>query len=112
MVRTRLRPVSNKRAAGLREYSKRRKAFLEAHPYCQWWLAEHGLEESDIINGYVLLPEGWTPVPRSTDVHHKNKRFGSRLNDERFWMAVSREGHEWIERHKNLAREKGYLLPI
>lgn len=113
-----IRRVSKKRAAQLRDYSKLRKIFLEEHPWCQWWLAEHGFEEKDVKVGpdgigWVVGPaplRNQVQVPHSVEIHHRNKRFGSRLNDKDYWLAVSREGHLWIENNKGKAREKGYLL--
>lgn len=55
----------------------------------------------------------------ATDVHHKMGRVGfadqwARINniplllDVRFWLAVSREGHNKIEMNPEWAKEKGY----
>lgn len=49
-------------------------------------------------------------APRATDIHHKNKRHGARLNDETHWLAVCREEHEWIHRNPSEARERGWLI--
>ena len=43
------------------------------------------------------------------DVHHMRGRSGTLLRDKRFWLAVSRPGHDWIERNKEAARELGFL---
>jgi hypothetical protein len=85
--RTRLRPVSAKRSAQLREYAKRRKAFLELHPDCP------------VFAGL-----------RTTEIHHMNHREGDRLNDERYWLAVSRAGHRAIHAFPAEARAKGWLV--
>lgn len=85
--RTKLRPVSRKRSAQLREYAKRRKAFLAAHPFCAVFV---GL--------------------RATEIHHMNHREGDRLNDERYWLAVSEAGHRAIHAFPKEARAKGWLL--
>lgn len=56
----------------------------------------------------------------TTDVHHVMKRIGfadewARINnvplllDERYWLAVSREGHDWIHTNPKEAKELGYL---
>lgn len=55
----------------------------------------------------------------TTDVHHKKGRVGyadefarendiSLLHDQRFWLAVSRSGHRWIEEHPIEAKERGW----
>ncbi len=117
MKRTKIRRVSSKRSTQLREYSKLRKAFLEAHPWCQWWLQEHGLSESDVDRyGWTDLYDpcgNWmakTKVPSSCEIHHMNGRFGSRLNKTEWWLAVSREGHEWVHNNPKEARLRGYLM--
>jgi hypothetical protein len=46
---------------------------------------------------------------RATEVHHARGRVGTLLIDERFWVAVSRPGHRWIEDNKELARKSGLL---
>lgn len=57
----------------------------------------------------------------TTDIHHKRKRRGfadewakenniSLLIDERFWLAVSREGHKKIEDNPTWAYEMGYSI--
>ena len=113
--------ISTKRAAERAEYLYRRSLFLLKHPYCQWWLAEHGKTEADLLlkqkgNPCVSKVDKYPGcftflrVPYSREIHHKNKSRGARLLDESQWMAVSRAGHRWIEAHKSEAREKGYLL--
>lgn len=107
------------RAKQLAAYARQRIAFLKAHPWCQWWLAEMGLREDQVsLNGrvaYVAREGVFTGqklliyCPHSAQVHHKAKRRGAMLLDESQWMAVSEEGHKAIERDKAAARRKGYL---
>jgi hypothetical protein len=47
---------------------------------------------------------------RATEVHHINGREGERLNDQEYWIGVSREGHQWIHSFPKEAREKGWLI--
>ncbi len=49
-------------------------------------------------------------APRSTEIHHTNKRRGEMLNDETHWLAVCRANHERIENDKAWARRAGFLL--
>lgn len=100
MKRTPLKRVSSKRSKELREYAKLRKAYLEAHPYCQVWIQE------GIINGTSL-----NDPPLSTDIHHVRGRWHGRLNDTKYWLAVCRESHEKIHRNPAWAYERGYLHP-
>ena len=45
----------------------------------------------------------------TTDVHHKKGRVGS-LFLERYWVALSREGHKFVEENPEWAKENGYSL--
>lgn len=121
MKRTSLKKVSKKRAKANAEYSKRRKAFLEAHPFCQWWIRQNFLNEYDVIanNGHTRKPvhSGGIPMgevfgicPRSTDIHHMRKPRATYLNDESTWMAVSRDGHQKIHDNPRHSYEVGYML--
>lgn len=74
------------------------------------YIARTGLDEQEVIAKNGRIGGFW--VPRSTQVHHRAKRNGDRLNDERWWMAVCRESHDDVEKNKGWAREEGYLLPI
>jgi hypothetical protein len=89
-----------------------RKLFLAAHPYCQLFLAERGISEAEAFRRGGIIPLNGVPtsIPLATQVHHRDKRRGARLLDERFWMAISPWGHDQIELNKSWARERGYLL--
>lgn len=96
LKRTRINPVSDKRAEESREYSTLRKVFLEGK-FC---------------------PVTGQPA---TQIHHKMGRIGyaddaarakglTLFLDVRYWLAVSHEGHEKIEREKKWAIEMGYSI--
>ena len=101
---------SAKRARQTGIYVREEEKFLEAHPFCQAWIFNERLDERFVLASGGIV-EG-VMVPRSTEVHHRNKKDGDRLLDQRWWLAVCRTQHDWIENHKNLARESGLLLPI
>ena len=114
MKRTALRRISVRRLAETSLYHYRRKQFLLAHPYCQVWLAEHGIVEAEAMRagGQVRFegPDGpRSLIPLATEIHHRNKRRGADLLDQRGWLAVAREAHERIESNKAWARAQGYL---
>lgn len=46
----------------------------------------------------------------TTDIHHKKGRIGDLLLDERYWVALSREGHKFVEENPEWAKENGYSL--
>ena len=73
----------------MREYRKRREVFLRAHPFCS------------------VLPDR-----RSETIHHQRGRVGTLLLDERFWIAVSLDGHRWIDANRDEARRRGLLAQI
>lgn len=112
--RTPIRRVSLKRAKQNREYAKKRKAFLEAHPFCQLTIQREGFNEQIVIedNGDMSVPniDFNFRCPRATEIHHVRGRIGTMLNDETHWLAVSREGHEWIHQHPSEARKRGWLV--
>jgi hypothetical protein len=78
-----IRPISKKRAKQLREYKKLRKEFLK-DKMCAVY-----------------------PQLKATDVHHRRGRIAYLL-DQSTWLAVSRQGHTYIEEHPKEAYEKGW----
>lgn len=100
LKRTPLRRVSTKRAAQLRIYAKKRKAFLarEENQICP--VDQAGFFGENRFSS--LLP--------ATEIHHLDGRENELLLDESKWLAVSREGHSWIHAHSNEARKRGWLV--
>ena len=47
------------------------------------------------------------PHLAATQVHHAKGRRGALLMDERYWVAVSAPGHQWVHAHPLEARELG-----
>ncbi|TXH10456.1 MAG: hypothetical protein E6R03_15415 [Hyphomicrobiaceae bacterium] len=85
-----IRKVSTARAKRMREYSKRRVWFLAMYSKCA-------------VFGDL----------RSNEIHHTRGRIGRLLNDERFWVPVSRKGHEWINNNPAEARKRTWHgLPL
>lgn len=104
--RTPLKRVSKKRAGEMRQYTIKRKAFLERFPICQVWLKENGFvsEAGSLISGAFH-----DKAPRSTEVHHTAGRSKNYLN-EATWLAVSAEAHRRIHQNPSWARANGFLL--
>lgn len=99
MKRTPLRRVSKKRAVENRQYAKLRAEFLEL---------EENIACPVVARGLTGKPLGiWE---RTTQIHHKKRRYGKLLNDRQYWLAVSAEGHAWIEAHPNQARKLSWLI--
>ena len=110
--RKRIPKVTAKRAKANREYAKRRKAFLAAHPMCMAWtrITEHLASCGDpwALSQSCLPPIG--PMGWATEIHHMRKPKRKYLNDESTWLAVSPWSHRWIEDNKSTARLLGLLF--
>jgi hypothetical protein len=99
----RLPRVSKKRRVDSALYAKKRKAFLEGHPYCMaYWTI--------VMSGVPVPVMGfYGNAPATTEIHHTKKPRCKYLNDESTWLAVSAWSHRWIEDHKTAARSLGLL---
>lgn len=92
------KPKTIKRVSGKRQkqeaaYSVARDLFLQK-------------EENKFCPVMAKLKNKTVPA---TEVHHTNGREGERLNDQEYWIGVSREGHQWIHANPKLAYEAGWL---
>lgn len=105
----RMKQVSKKREGENKEYSKLRKQFLKDHPWCrvcQDLGMSAGTFTYDYPGGRIILPIG----RKATEVHHQGRRNGKWLTDVRFFLPVCRAHHDYIEKHGDWARQRGYLL--
>jgi hypothetical protein len=62
---------------------------------------------------FLMLPENKIcPITKkeATTIHHKKGRLGSLYLDKTFWVALSMEGHEFVEKNPEWAKENGYSL--
>lgn len=57
----------------------------------------------------VKMVEGLRGDDTITDVHHMRGRAGAMLLDKRYWVGVSRLGHDWIGNNMDRARTLGFL---
>jgi transcriptional regulator of acetoin/glycerol metabolism len=89
--RKRVNAQSEKRKIINREYMKLRKVFLKRNPFC------------------VVAEKMLGRKIATRDIHHVRGRAGNLLIASNYWLAVSREGHDWIENHKPEARAQGWL---
>lgn len=87
-----IRQVSKARASRLKIYAAVRTAFLRHHPRCE-----------------ALVICKAARSPKATDIHHTRGRVGTLLTDERFFVAVCRQCHEWIGSNPAAARARGLL---
>ena len=91
-TRKSIRKFTSKREAMKRQYARLRRDFLIDHPWCEW-----GLRQKPPIR------------IRSEEIHHTRGRIGKLLNDQRFWLAVSTAGHNFIHNNMDAARGLGLL---
>lgn len=93
-----LAKVSIEQAYQLGKYSEVRKAFLEVHTLCELNIpADRLTEDSNAQCGVV-----------SSTVHHTFGR-NKYLLDTSTWLAGCWPCHDWVETHKNQAREMGLI---
>jgi len=78
--------MSNKRAIQERQYNKRVKI---------WKVGK-------MCAVYPYLP--------CVDNHHRKGREGDMLLNEKYWLPVSREGHNFINQFPDIARERGWII--
>lgn len=120
LKRNRIRRAAPERAAECRAYSAIKAQYLAVHPFCQIFLARHGLDEAEVFAAAGGPQFSWSGatyykglrIPRSTQIHHRNKRDRDRLNDVGWWLAACQAEHDLVENNKSWARDVGLLLPI
>jgi hypothetical protein len=107
-ARKRVRQVSLKRERENRIYSVKRRAFLQAHPFCDAWrtIVDKAPVSTLVWGGHTHIPQARPP---SEEIHHTRKPKQTYFLDESTWLAVSRWAHDWIEDHKSTARQLGLL---
>lgn len=62
---------------------------------------------------FLSLPENTIcPIKNipTTDIHHKKGRVGSLFLDTKYWVALSREGHKFVEENPEWAKENGFSV--
>lgn len=79
---------SKKRARQERVYSSDRHPFLREHPICP-------------VTGEA-----------TTDLHHSARRHGEWLNIKRYWIALSRRAHDWVEKNSTWAQQAGLMYSV
>lgn len=82
--------VSEKQLQRLAKYRKVRDQFMKDHPQCQARL-----------KGCTI---------KATDIHHARGKVGDLLTDKRYFKALCRDCHSYLEVHPNEAKEKGFSL--
>jgi hypothetical protein len=86
-VDTKPKKVSLSMAKKLKEYSRLKAEFLKKNPMCKVYKDK-----------------------KATTIHHMKGRIGDLLLDTKYWIGVSMEAHDEIEKNPAWAKEKGYSL--
>jgi ribosomal protein S27AE len=84
-------PRSQKRSKEEKLYSAKRVLYLQDHPMCEAHLP-------GICTDYA------------TDIHHMCGRIGDLLLDTNYWKALCRKCHDYVERERTWALEKGFSI--
>lgn len=84
--RSKMRPISPKRAREARAYTVLRRDYLTAHPRCEF-------------------PGGC--VQPATEIHHKRGRVGALFLDVSHWSALCHDHHAFLTVHPAIAYEMG-----
>lgn len=82
-----VRRNSIKRQAQVREYNKKRDAFLEANPIC-------------------MAPGCSQP----STLHHAKGKIGDDLTNEEHFRNLCWPHHKYVEEHPEWAKERGYSI--
>lgn len=69
----------------------------------------YGVLRKEFLDKYTVCP---VTGQRTTQIHHSAKRTGGWQNLTRYWIAVSLEGHAWIEANKREAETRGLMVRI
>jgi hypothetical protein len=91
--RRRIRSVSPAMAHKLLSYKTLRREFL-SRPENKWCPVFLHLTGEKVL---------------TTDIHHTRGRSHKLLNNMKYWIAVSRKGHDWIGANPAMARKLGFL---
>lgn len=96
---TRIKSRSKVMRGKMAYYNIRKRVFLEAHPQCE---ACHRLL-GEITSSYPFRKHP------AADIHHIRGRAGKLLLDERYWIGVCRNAHNFIHDNPEIARKAGLL---
>lgn len=83
--KVKIKPISDKQSSRLKAYRIARDAYMNVYTTCEF-------------------PECNN---KSTDLHHGSGRVGDLLTNTKYFVALCRLHHDWVELHPNEAKELG-----
>lgn len=100
-----IKPVSDRMRGEKAAYRREARAFVRERRLAG--------QTCPVVNLIACLKRGTKyghPISNKlNEVHHVRGRLGRLLRDQRFWLAVSKQGHRWIHEHPAQARRYGWL---
>lgn len=57
----------------------------------------------------IVMAQVYNKTALTTEIHHTNGRENERLLDRTYWLAVSRQGHQYIHSNPKIAYEQGWI---
>lgn len=94
VARRRIKPISDRQTAKLREYAKVKRMWRKMLKLWRNWHCER-------CGG----------VPDNSP-HHRRGRSGSLLCDMMHWVCICRKCHDWIHNNPAIARREGWLCAV
>lgn len=101
MKRSPLKREGSKHRERRLSYERKKKVYLQEHPGCQF-------EFRDGFDNKIGI---MCNSKRMISIHHMMGR-GKYLDDERFFLTLCQEHHDWVEANKREARRLRYILYI
>ena len=86
-----INPISESLKESNKIYKVEKAEYMKEHPIC----------EAGVI---------CKNTAKSEDIHHKKGRLGKLLTDKRYFLAVCRRDHDWIELNPKEAKKLGFSL--
>ncbi len=102
-----MRRVAKRKVSERALYVKERAQYLKENPVCMACVI---VKKHSLTPGFAKISTG-VLVAGSEDIHHKAGRLGPLLRDQRHWLAICRECHDWIHANGAAARKLGLYNP-
>ncbi len=99
--------LEQRRAVKLKERREKKKAIKARSKKMTQAMIIYNRERVEFLKLNPLCP---ITGQRTTEIHHRAGRVGDKLLDKGYWLAVSRQGHIWIEMNPAEAKRLRYSV--